>query len=197
VKPKVPKHACLQPAVVHRRDWGACYGFTLIELLVAIAIGLIILGLAVPVLREIRRPPLTQATKDFLDACGHARNRAIMEGVPTQLVIREAGAEISVEAAPYGVVGATNGVSPDSFVANADQTGVGPSFLRRIDDPDVAFEAISVNQRSFMEAPATAVRFFPNGTADQLDAVLSWRRSEARRLTVEAMTGLAQAADAK
>ncbi len=191
------EQGCIQPTM-GSRPWGRprC-GFTLIELLVAIAIGLIILGLAVPVLREIRRPPLTQATKDFLDACSHARNRAIMEGVPTQLVIREAGAEISVEAAPYGVVGATNGVSPEAFVSDSGQAGAAPSFVRRMDDPDVAFEAIVVNQRSFMEAPATAVRFFPNGTADEFDAVLSWRRSEARRLTIEAMTGLAQAAEAK
>ena len=194
---RVPFHCCLQHTMNPRPFRGARRGFTLIELLVAIAIGLIILGLAVPVLREIRRPPLTQATKDFLDACSHARNRAIMEGVPTQLVIREAGAEISVEAAPYGVVGATNGVSPDAFASDSGQAGEAPTFLRRIDDPNVAFEAIFVNQRSFMDAPATAVRFFPNGTADQLDAVLSWRRSEARRLTIEAMTGLAQAVDAK
>ena len=197
MKASALKQGCIQRTTGPRPFGKACCGFTLIELLVAIAIGLIILGLAVPVLREIHRPPLTQATKDFLDACSHARNRAIMEGVPTQLVIREAGSEISVEAAPYGVVGATNGVSPDALMADSGQTRAAPSFVRRMDDPDVAFEAIMVNLRSFMDAPATAVRFFPNGTADQFDAVLSWRRSEARRLTIESMTGLAQAADAK
>lgn len=172
-------------------------GFTLIELLVSIAIGLIILGLAVPVLREIRRPPLVQATKDFLDACVHARARAIMEGAPTQLVIRDGGAELSVEMAPEGVVGATNGVSPES-VLSALESGAGrSSFSRRIDDPEVAFEAINVNHRSFMDAPATAVRFYPNGTADDFEAILSWRRTEARRLTIEAMTGIAEVASVK
>jgi prepilin-type N-terminal cleavage/methylation domain-containing protein len=171
--------------------------FTLVELLVAVAIGLLILTLAVPVLREIKRPPITQATKDFLDACSHARSKAIMEGVPTQLVIREAGAELSVELAPDGIVGATNGVSAESYSSITSPEGRAPSFLRRIDDPDVAFESINVNGRSFMQAPATAVRFFPNGTADHFEAVLSWQRREGRRLTIEAMTGLAEAAAVK
>lgn len=167
-------------------------GFTLIELLVSVAIGLIILGLAVPMLREIRRPPLAQAAKDFLDACAHARSRSIMEGAPTQLVIRDGGAELSVEKAPEGVVGATNGVSAES-VLSALESGAGrSSFTRRIDDPEVAFEAINVNHRSFMQAPATAVRFYPNGTADDFEAVISWRRTEMRRFTIEAMTGLAE-----
>lgn len=166
--------------------------FTLIELLVAVSIGLLILALAVPVLREIQRPPLTQATKDFMDACQHARTKAIMSGAPMQLVIREAGAELAVETAPEGIVGATNGVIASSFKERGEEAASSATFLRRIDDPGVAFESIVVNGRSFMDAPATAVRFFPNGTADHLDAVLSYRRSEARRLTIEAMTGIAE-----
>lgn len=171
--------------------------FTLVELLVAIAIGLIILGLAVPVLREIKRPPLTQATKDLLDACVHARARAIMEGRPTQLVIRDGGASIAVEAAPEGVVGATNGVSIALADPDGPATGGRPTFTRTIDDRDVAFEAVNVNQRSFMDSPATAVRFFPNGTADEFEVVVAWRRSEARRITIEPMTGLAVAVDVR
>jgi prepilin-type N-terminal cleavage/methylation domain-containing protein len=164
--------------------------FTLVELLVAIAIGLIILGLAVPTLRKAIRPPLAQATRDFLDACIQARSRAIMESRAMQIVIRDGGGEITVEPAPEGVTGATNGVSAVSYLRRMEGDGPEPYFARRFAD-GVAFEAISVNQRNFMDAPAAAVRFFPNGTADQFDGVMSWHRGEARRLTVEVMTGIA------
>lgn len=169
--------------------------FTIVELLVAIAIGMIILGLSVPVLREIRRPPLTQATKDFLDACGHARMKAIMERVPMQVVIRDGGAEIVVEPAPEGILGATNGVSAVLWDESSVHGSISGSFVRRIEDGDVAFESVVVNSRNFQDAPATAIRFHPNGTADQFEGILSWRRTEKRKLTVEVMTGIANAED--
>ena len=181
---------------VTRADPPRDAAFTLVELLVAITIGLIILGLAVPMLRRMTRPPLAQATRDFLDTCTEARSRAIMESRPMQIVIRDGGAEISVEAAPEGVVGATNGVSAVSFTRRGEQDGPAPFFAKRFDQ-DVAFESVVVNLRGFMNAPAAAVRFFPNGTADQFEGIISWRRSHARRLTVEVMTGIADVSDVR
>lgn len=165
--------------------------FTLVELLVAVAIGLIILGLAVPVLREVRRPPITQATKDFLDACQHARSRAIMEGRATQIAIRNAGRELAVEVAPDGVLGAANGVSSASANEGGYQ-GPPPSFFREFPE-EILYERIDVNTVSFLQSAATAVRFYPNGTSDQFAAVITWRRSDPRLLTIDMMTGLAEA----
>jgi len=178
----------LQPCVYGPRGRRA---FTLVELLVAIAIGLIILGLAVPVLREVRRPPMTQATKDFLEACQHARARAIMEGRPTQLAIRNAGRELTVELAPDGVLGAANGVSAASSKEPGYQ-GTRHSFFTEFPE-EVLFERIDVNTLSFLQSSATAVRFYPNGTSDPLEAVITWRRTEPRLLVIDMMTGLAEA----
>lgn len=165
--------------------------FTLVELLVAVAIGLIILGLAVPVLREVRRPPITQATKDFLDACQHARSRAIMEGRATQIAIRNAGRELAVEAAPEGVLGAANGVSSAS-ANESSYLGPPPSFHREFPE-EILYERIDVNTVSFLQSAATAIRFYPNGTSDQFAAVITWRRTDPRILTIDMMTGLAEA----
>ena len=165
--------------------------FTLVELLVAVAIGLMILGLAVPVLREARRPAITQATKDFLEACQHARARAIMEARPTQLAIRNSGRELAVEAAPEGVLGAANGVSSISY-KEAGYPGAAPSFTRQFPE-EILYESIDVNTVSFLQSSATAIRFYPNGTSDQFAAVLTWNRSEPRLITIDMMTGLADA----
>jgi Tfp pilus assembly protein FimT len=180
-----------QPPVRREPEPGVA-AFTLVELLVAVAIGLLILGLGVPLLREVRRPPLAQATKDFLEACTKARSRAILESRPMQIVIRDGGAEVVVEAAPEGIVGATNGVSAVPLAQRGASDGPAPFFARHFDD-EIAFESVIVNQRNFMDAPAAAIRFFPNGTADQFEGIMSWRRRESRRLTVEVMTGIAEA----
>jgi prepilin-type N-terminal cleavage/methylation domain-containing protein len=165
--------------------------FTLVELLVAVAIGLIILGLAIPTLREGLRPPIAQATKDFLDASQHARSRAIMESRTMQIAIRNAGRELTVEEAPEGVLGAANGVSPTSF-KDPGFLGSAPSFSREFPE-EVLYERIDVNTLSFLQSPATAIRFYPNGTSDQFAAVITWRRTEPRLLTIDMMTGLAEA----
>jgi hypothetical protein len=157
--------------------------------MVVLAIVIITMALAYPALREVKRSPIAQAIKDFEEVCREARLQAILRGRPTQLVIRDGGAELIVEMAPEGILGATNGVSALSIREYPPEEGQGPIIARRISD-EVAFRALIVNQRNYMEAMATAVRFYPNGTSDQFDAELQWLRLEARRLSLEVMTGM-------
>lgn len=114
-----------------------------------------------------------------------------MEGRPTQLAIRNAGRELAVELAPNGVLGAANGVSSSS-AKDPGYDGPPPSFLREFPE-EILYERIDVNTLSFLQSSATAVRFYPNGTSDQLEAVITWRRTEPRLLTIDMMTGLAEA----
>ncbi|MFM8360505.1 MAG: Tfp pilus assembly protein FimT/FimU [Verrucomicrobiota bacterium] len=168
--------------------------FTLIELMVVIALIALSLGVGIPALREVRRSPIAQAIKDFTEACREARTRAIMEARPMQVVIRDGGAEITVEPAPEGVLGATNGVRVASYRDWGAEDGPAPLLARRLDD-EVAFRQIVVNQRDFMQAAATAIRFQPNGTSDQFYGELQWLRKEFRRIEVEVMTGMVTVED--
>lgn len=164
-------------------------GFTLIELMVVVAIMILTLAVAFPALREVKRSPIAQAIKDIEDLCREARLQAILRGKPTQLVIRDGGAELIVEMAPEGILGATNGVSAIAIRDMPTDEGPVPIDARWLHD-EVGFRALVVNQRNFMEAAATAIRFYPNGTCDQFDAEIQWLRREARRLSLEVMTGL-------
>lgn len=164
-------------------------GFTLIEMMVVVTLIGLTLALAIPALREVRRSPIAQATKDLLDAFQEARSRAILGDRSMQLVLRDGGGELAVEPAPTGVLGATNGVSPNRFDPNFPGEGVEPVWSRRLPD-DVAFRSIVVNGRSYMDALATAVRFHPNGTCDQFIAEIQWQRREARLIQLEILTGL-------
>ena len=173
--------------------------FTLIELMVAMAIIAISLAVAIPNLRQVVRSPIAQATKDILDATREARNRAIMLGKPMQLVI---GADANhtwmlVEPAPVGVLGARNGVSSASFAERTAPDWDGPKPLGQFTlHDDVAFRKLVVNGRDYLTtSDVTAIRFYPNGTADHCVAELTWLHREARRFTVEVMTGYVDVED--
>jgi type II secretion system protein H len=184
----------MNPAPSPEGRRGGRAGFTLVELLVVMFIMAIALTVAIPMLREVKRSPLAQATMDFEAACREARSRAILSGRPMQLVIRGGGGELAVEEAPAGVLGATNGVSALSFTEELASQQTAPVFSSRFSD-EVGFRSIVVNQRNFMDAAATAVRFYPNGTCDQFEGELQWLRREARRLRLEVMTAMPEVED--
>jgi Tfp pilus assembly protein FimT len=167
--------------------------FTLIELMVVMAIMIISLAVAIPSLRGVTRSPIAQATKDFLDATRETRNRAVMLGRPMQLVILadRDQTRLLIEPAPQGVLGATNGVSSAGLEAREAPTWDGPKLAGNYTLPsEVAFRKLIVNGRDYIDlASATAIRFYPNGTADQSVSEMKWLNKEFRRFTVEVMTG--------
>jgi hypothetical protein len=55
----------------------------------------------------------------------------------------------------------------------------------------VAFERLVVNLREQMQEETAQIRFYPNGTCDQLDAILAFERRELQHLTLEVLTGQA------
>jgi hypothetical protein len=55
---------------------------------------------------------------------------------------------------------------------------------------EVQIEMLDVNMTEYMDNDQVISRFFPNGTADLLTVVLSWR-GDFQRVTVDIVTGLA------
>lgn len=172
-------------------------GFTLIELLVAMAIAVLMMMIAVPYFRSARKSPLVKATNDLVEACRLARVKAILTGRPMQVVIYEGGSAIGVEAVPTMNPAVRYEVEADVAVAASVElaatvpTPTGAVFEARIDD-EVAFRRpLLINGRDFFDSidQAAAIRFFPNGTSDSLEAELQWLRQDIRRITLDVMTG--------
>jgi prepilin-type N-terminal cleavage/methylation domain-containing protein len=72
-------------------------GFTLIEIMVVVAVMAVIVVAGVPTLyRLFHKEGFRKTMNDFTDVCKAARSRAILQGVPTQVVFypREGRCEV-------------------------------------------------------------------------------------------------------
>lgn len=187
--------------------------FTTIELMFAIAIGALLMLTAIPAVRSLQKPPLVRGVNDFVEACRQARAQAILGNRAMQVVIHNGGSAIDVEPAPIldptalafaaqpsagagepsvtflGNLGSGNSVNASgSPTANAPGLPAAKPFSAEFAD-GVAFEKLFVNLRDQMQEETAQVRFYPNGTCDQLDAVLAFERREFQHITLEVLTG--------
>lgn len=178
--------------------------FTLIEIMVVIGIMAIIFAISIPsIYRQMHKDSMRQAVTDVLDACGRARERAILTGVPTEVRIRPGDRMISVSgsSAPAATPGANRTYS---FEGEAGQeqmvehkAGTGELFSAKISDR-ITFTYIEVNQETDLEQVEEVVFvFFPNGTADEAGLVLRSDDNEARSILVDVITGIASVQESK
>ena len=56
---------------------------------------------------------------------------------------------------------------------------------------DVRLEMLDVNLLEYSQSEWTRVRFFPNGTSDEMTVILHSDKGEFRKITLEPTTGLA------
>jgi prepilin-type N-terminal cleavage/methylation domain-containing protein len=182
-------------------------GFTLLEVMIVIAIIGIIASIGIPpVFSAVRKGPMRQAISDLEEGCQKARMLAILRGRPAELVLTGDGAMSVVlgsEDRPAGGNSPGPGTDPGAPMLSAE----GSSSASAAVPPEVgfsahlpasiAFEHLIVNRRDILESErqgtleldSARVRFYPNGTCDELSATLLSGQNELRRLTLEISTG--------
>jgi len=166
----------------------AAQGFTLIEIMIVIGIIGMVLALGMPpFIRSMQKDPLRQAVSDITEACSTARAQAILQGVPTEFVIR-AGGQLTV--------GPARGASADSTAARGESARMplaggqaAPPFSAQLHQ-DIAITLLYVNLKDQMQADETRVHFYPNGTSDEFTIVLEAGLG-IRKISLECVTGLA------
>jgi prepilin-type N-terminal cleavage/methylation domain-containing protein len=151
-------------------------GFTLIEIMIVVGIIGLIMGMGVPTLFQmLHRSGLPKMVDDVMELCRQARARAIMQGVTVKIVFhpQERRCELAGGAALAGAPGKAVG---------------GVAF-----EDNVMIEMLDVNLREYKDEDEVGVRFFQNGTSDEMMLILRSDKNEKRGIMLEITTGVASA----
>jgi prepilin-type N-terminal cleavage/methylation domain-containing protein len=143
-------------------------GFTLIEIMVVVAIIALIVGAGLPTLYGVfHKEGLRKTTSDIMDTCLSARAQAIIGGSTTELVFHPG----------EGTCEATGSANHGNWVHSA-----------KLDNCYI--EMLAVNMEECKDRDTVKVRFFPNGTCDEMMLVLQTKDGEWRKITLEVTTAL-------
>ena len=156
-------------------------GFTLIEIMMVVAIMGLMMAMGVPAILSVtREAPMRKAVNDVLEICSHARAQAILQGQTTTVVFHPLRREVALS----GGADASGPSGPPSRVGSAVVSAA--EF-----GSSVVIEGLGINNFDYTDSEGEArVRFFANGTSDEMTLVLS-SAGEYRKITLEVTTALA------
>ena len=165
--------------------------FTLIEIMVVVAIMGLILTMGIPSIYSLyKKEGMRAALNDFTEVCSNARSRAILQGTPVELVFYPLEKRYTIN----GGGGATVPASPLS-AADAEFLGDKPTPNKTgsagVFPGDITIEMLDINLSEYRESDWARVRFFPNGTCDEMTLVLRSDKNEWRTISLEVTTALA------
>jgi hypothetical protein len=139
---------------------------------------------------------MTRAIKDVQEACSHARAMAILQQTTTELIIHPHEGAFEVGIASSETPQHLQMDSPDVHGGNwrmpersTPKSGAGESFSARLPD-NVHIEGLGVNGDDWTEDAVARVRFYSNGTCDEMSVVLLDDHNERRNIWLEVVTGL-------
>ena len=165
--------------------------FTLIEIMIVVAIMGIILTMGVPsIYRLWKKEGMRAAVSDFTEVCSNARAQAILHGTPVELVFYPLEKRYHLS----GGGGAPAAASPLS-AADAEFLGDKPpaptTGSAGVFPEDITLDMLDINLSEYRDSDWARVRFFPNGTCDEMTVVLRSDKNEWRKISLEVTTGLA------
>jgi prepilin-type N-terminal cleavage/methylation domain-containing protein len=173
------------------------YGFTLIEIMIVVGIMGIVLTMGVPIVYKVwHKAPMSQAVSDVIEVCSHARALAILQGKEVDVVFHPREGRLEVGSAPVSTSTQPATAAGQPQVAAAFSTGTpaaaGSGLSARFSEK-VIIEMMDINKlpHEFRDDEVARVRFFPNGTCDELTLILVSDQNERREITLEITTGLA------
>jgi prepilin-type N-terminal cleavage/methylation domain-containing protein len=160
-------------------------GFTLIEMMVVVGIMAIVMTMGVPMVYKIwRKEPMRTALAGLEEVCSNARARAILQNTITEVVFhpKEGRFEVSGGAAASHADASTAGPSE---LGPAPGSGLSGQLSDRI-----TIDMLDVNLMEYRDRDEARVRFYPNGTCDELTIILRDDQNQQRGLTLEVTTSL-------
>lgn len=150
--------------------------FTLIEIMLVVGIMALIMTMGIPsIYRMWNKEGMRKAVEDITDVCVNARARAILTGAPAEIVFHPLEKRFEVSGA---------GDSPRALSGKNMSGQFGG---------DINIEMLDINLLEYKDSELARVRFFPNGTSDEMTLILQSSRNEWRKVSLEITTALATA----
>ena len=172
--------------------------FTLIEIMIVVGIMGVVLTMGVPIVYKAwHKAPMSQAVSDVVEVCSHARALAILQGRQVDVVFHPREGRFEVGSAPIAKPVQSPSPAeqqPPSVPVFSPSAGPSPtSGLSARLSEKVQIEMMDINKlpHEFRDDEVAHVRFFPNGTCDELTLILVSDQNERREITLEITTGLA------
>jgi prepilin-type N-terminal cleavage/methylation domain-containing protein len=164
------------------RRWAA---FTLIEIMIVVAILAIVMTMGLPAIYRLnKKEDLRKAVSDIVEVCSNARALAILHGTTVTLRIRPQEGRFDVNAAPAPVPTDGGDAAPPA-VSAAPRAGLSAQISDHL-----AFEMVDVNFIEHKEDEEARVRFFSDGTCDEMTVILRSMKNEYRKISLEITTSL-------
>ena len=140
--------------------------FTLIEMMIVVGIVGLMAAIGVPsILQSLHKEGMRKAVDDLVDVCTDARAHAILSGQTADVTFHPADKT-------FASSGGKSGKLPDG----------------------VDFAMLDINLMDFSQSDVARVRFFPNGTCDEMTVVLH-SAADWRKITLEFSTSLTTVSD--
>lgn len=168
-------------------------GFTLIEVMIVLGIIAIMAAVGVPAFyRAFRKEALRQAVSDIVEVCSNARARAILSGGEMDVIFRPQDRHVSIGgvASPAGGGNSGDTLLPQDTPLEPKIAKPGSGVAATWSDR-LSLEMLDVNFIEYKDLDEARVRFFPDGTSDELTVILKSDKNEYRKISVEVTTGLA------
>ncbi len=177
--------------------------FTLIELMIVCAIIGLVLAISIPTIYRYFHPDSLDGTvRNFMEACSHARARAILNGQPMDLVIRPLERTYQVTAGSSAEAPRTARLEsldvhgkewrmPERRSSVANEGGTGGDVSGHISDK-LVIDMVDVNFVEYKDQEVAHVHFHPNGTSDEFTIIFhDPERDQWRKISLEVVTALA------
>jgi hypothetical protein len=160
--------------------------------MIVVAIMAIVMTMSVPIVYKVwHKAPMRKAVSELVEVCSNARARAIMRGTMTEVVFHSDDGRFEVSGGGGAPTpGGGQIVAPMSGMPTASGSGLSGQIPENVAIASLKINGIRYVPREDVDVHEARVRFYPNGTCDEMRLVFLSDAGEVMGVFLEITTSL-------